>query len=187
MNDDITQWMTQAKDGDNQAFNAIIRRFQKRVFTMALVMTKNMADADDVTQEVFITLYQKISTIRKPEKIQSWLLQTAVYKATDLIRKRQIRKWIPFMEEKAKGNERPDQDLYRQELRKLFNEWEEARLSQKEQLVFQMRHGEELSLGEIAEVLGMQVGTVKSHLNRGMKKIKEMAERSLKRGDYEGS
>ena len=187
MKDDITQIVAQAKKGDNQAFNALIRRFQKRVFTMALVMTKNMADADDVTQEVFVTLYQKILTIRKPEKIQSWLLQTTVRKATDLIRKRQIRKWIPFMDEKARGSERPDQNLYLKELKKLFKEWEEAHLSQKEQLVFQMRHGEEMSLSEIAESLGMQVGTVKSHLNRATTKIREIAKRSLKRGDYEGS
>lgn len=157
----------------------LITKFQKRVYTMALVVTKNIHDADDATQDVFISLYQNMGRISNPEKIEGWLIKTSMNKARDILRKKKIREWLPLFNVKESVQPTAEEETYNNELKVIFDAWTRNRLSLNEQIVFQLRFGEEIELKEIAEILEMNLNTVKTYLHRAMNKLKADSEALL--------
>jgi RNA polymerase sigma-70 factor (ECF subfamily) len=185
MNDTYMEKMTsqlvkEAERGNQIAWNTLVKIFQKRIFAVALVITKDVHDADDATQETFVTFFKNLKKIRDPEKTEQWLLKTAINKARDLYRRNKIRRWLPLSDVKAKDPSNVEESYYLTELKQIFETWQKSNLSNKEQLVFQLRFGEEKELGEIAGVLGMNINTVKTHLHRAMKKLRSDAKELIK-------
>lgn len=173
MEQNTDRLISEALKGNHRAWNLLITKFQKRIFAVALVVTKNMQDADDATQDTFVKLFKNLKYIREPDKLEGWLTKTVLNKAKDICRRRKIRKWLPLAHVKEAEPQNAERSFYRKELEKIFNEWRAKNLSKKEELVFQLRIGEELELAEIADGLGMNINTVKTHLYRAMKKLKK--------------
>ena len=180
MSKEISKLVEEAIGGNHIAWNTLIIKFQKRVFGMAMVITKDVHDADDATQDTFITLFKNLKKLREPEKLEGWLIKTAVNKAKDIRRRKKIRAWLPISRVKNGEPSEAEESLYLKELRKIFDEWSKANLSGKEQLVFQLRFGEDKELNEIAELLGMNINTVKTHLHRAVKKLRPQATKLIK-------
>jgi len=179
MENEVTQLVEKAKAGDMVAWNLLIRIFQKKITGIALVITKNIHDADDVAQNVFVQLFKNLKKIREPEKIQAWLVKTTVNKAKDYLRAKQTKRWIPFLDTEHRSANVNEDDLYLKEIKQIFDLWKEKNLSQKEQIIFQLRFGEDMQIDEIAEALDMNINTVKTHLHRAMNKIKTFSKGEL--------
>lgn len=178
----LEQLLEDAKRGNSRAFNDLIQMFQKRIFTMALVITKDMHDADDVTQDVFITLYNKLSELKDSSKFEPWLIKITINRAKDFLRHKKVLKWIPFLEEKARSKNIIEDDVYHKELNELLEKWEDARLSPRERIAFQLKFGEEMSIDETAKAMNISPGTVKSLLHRAATKLRPDLRKLMEEG-----
>lgn len=85
--DDATL-VVRAREGDLAAFEALLRRYQKRIYQLALRMTSNRADAEDVVQEVFVSAWRRLPEIQREAAFSGWLYTTATNRCLTLLRRR---------------------------------------------------------------------------------------------------
>ena len=85
--DDATL-VARARDGDVRAFEALVRRYQRRIYQLALRMTASTADAEDITQEVFLTAWRRLPELREDAAVVGWLYRAATNRCLNLLRAR---------------------------------------------------------------------------------------------------
>ncbi len=148
-------------DGDLEAWGEIVRRYKDAVFGVALAILRNRADAEDAVQEAFIRAYQQLHRYDLSRRFSTWLFTVTANVARNLLRKRRTDppQRFPWPEDPV--------DVTRmEEVRELVRRTVWALPdSYREPLV--LRYWHELDLTDIAAVLRMPVGTVKTRLHRG--------------------
>ena len=164
--------------GDIGAFNAIVERYQSRVFNLAARILGDTASADDAAQETFISAYRAIGRFRGGS-LQGWLLRIASNASKDLIRSRRRRRedsldnllLNPSFQVQGRG-ETPEQHAIRGELR---TELQRAILliPEDQRTVLVMVDVQGLSYDETAEAVGVSLGTIKSRLNRARARVRD--------------
>ena len=165
-NQDVTWTLVQrVKEGDREAFMTLTRMHQKKVFILTYSFFRNKEDALDLVQETFMKLYLKIGTFRRGHNFEAWLLQIAKNLCIDFYRKnynkRRELESLKTIEELnvpdagSQGAERASD--FKNILSRCVN-----RLAERQRAVFIMRHFNQLHNDEIAEALGISLGTVKS-------------------------
>jgi len=150
-------------------------------------MLKSVDDADNLTQECFLRAYTSMKTFRGECSVQTWLMRIAMNLARDHIRNRRASFWKRLLRLEDDGvlsNESEPQSvepspergmLAREDLEAVWRIVDELSARQKE--VFILRFVEELELKEIASVLGLRIGTVKTQLFRAVTHVRENAGR----------
>ncbi|MGC9326188.1 MAG: RNA polymerase sigma factor [Candidatus Hinthialibacter sp.] len=168
--------------GDRAAFERLYRRYAKDVFTMAMRIVRSTELAEEVTQEVFISLYRDIQKFQFQSAFTTWLYRIVYRRAADQFRK--IRKHkdhtIPLMsdDERGAGYEAvetgadPVDRAIENEQREMLEKAMDS-LTPKQRAIMVLRYTHHLSYEEIAEVLRCRIGTVKSRLNRAHKMMEE--------------
>lgn len=176
-----------ALGGDLPAFRQIVEEYKMIVYRLALDMTGNPDDADDISQEVFLRAYKSLPSFRGESKISSWLYRIAVNICLDHRSKKKSR--LVELRDDMEGDENIARDLH-QPLpdmsagsRMIQDHIQKAleKLSPRERTVFVLRHYNDMSLKEIAATLSVTLGTVKSTLFRAVEKLQ--AELSFYRRD----
>ncbi|MGE0452658.1 MAG: RNA polymerase sigma factor [Vicinamibacteria bacterium] len=173
--------VARAKAGDEGAFRALVERHGRAVFRLALRMTGNEQDAEDVVQEAFLKAYRRIGQFEDRAAFGSWLHRIAANCAYDLLRAR-ARKREDAADGDASGADRldgfaaetPSADravLSGQISRRLRAAL--ARLSPQERAAFTLRHFEERPIREIGELLGLDEGAAKHSVFRAVRKLRE--------------
>lgn len=170
--------VSRAVDGDYQAFETIVERYQDRAYRLAWSLVKNDDEARDVLQDAFLNVFRKLDTFQGDAKFSSWLYRVVVNAGLMRLRKTKRRSEIPldefgpsFMdsghhESKAPAwDTRGDKVVENSELREKILEAVDE-LEEKYQTVFLLREMEDLELKEIAEILDITVPAVKSRLHR---------------------
>jgi RNA polymerase sigma-70 factor, ECF subfamily len=166
-----------------EQFDAIVRRHQRRVHRFLLMLLRDPEEADNLTQECFLRAYQSRSSFRGESSLETWLLRIAANLARDHERNRKAGFWKQLLgldgegdddgaaQRLASGEASPEQQLLaREDVRAV---WEVAsQLSKQQRAVFLLRFVEEMELSEIASALGLQVGSVKTHLFRAMQTVR---------------
>ncbi len=153
------------KQGDREAFMKVAALYQKKVFLLAFSFFRNREDALDIVQETFLRFYQRVHLYREGENFQNWLLQIAKNICIDYYRKHRSknREWDrekPIEEMNLAAQN--DQDPFRSsDLRSIFSACLK-RLAKKQRMIFVMKHYNHLKYREIAQILGISLGTVKS-------------------------
>jgi len=169
--------------GDQRAFRELVERHKKQVYYLALDMAGNPVDAEDISQEVFLKVYRSFSTFRRGAKLGSWLYRVTYNAAIDHLRSKGT---VPepvddrVLESRSAGGaglaqgQMPDpaaaaetSDLQRRIAKAL------EKVSPQEKAVFLLRHNEDLMLKDIAETLGLSIGSVKSYLFRAVRKLQK--------------
>jgi RNA polymerase sigma-70 factor (ECF subfamily) len=174
-------------DGEPGAFREFVDAYKKRIYGLAYELTRNHADAEDISQSVFIKVYRGMGTFQQDARLGSWLYRITVNAALDHLRKRPFFPQekplsVPgrFADDSVPRDDIPRDDPGREaEAALLRRKIDEAleRISDREKTVFLLRHYHDLSLKEIAETLGLTLGSVKSYLFRSIKKLqKELGE-----------
>lgn len=166
--------LSRAAGGDDSAFAEIVRANQARVFGMAYHFLRDPALAEELAQEVFMDLYRAISSIRSPEHLAFWLRKVTSHRCIDQARRLRARpefRVYELPEPVAIANEEHDLLLSRT-LRRLV-----GTLPKNARIIVVLRYQEDLSPTEIAEVLGIPVNTVKSHLRRSLALLREKLSR----------
>lgn len=180
--------------GDPRAFRELVERYKKKVYYLALDMAGNPIDAEDISQEVFLKVYRSFSTFRKGAKIGSWLYRVTYNASIDHLRKRGA---APEPVEDAVLESRsqadsglpgavPSDPAAAAESSQLRDRIDRAldKVSPQEKAVFMLRHYDDLMLKDIAESLGLSIGSVKSYLFRAVRKLqKELGRPALISGN----
>jgi RNA polymerase sigma-70 factor (ECF subfamily) len=173
--------------GDQRAFRELVESYKKKVYYLALDMAGNPVDAEDISQEVFLKVYRSFSTFRRGAKLGSWLYRVTYNASIDHLRSKGAAPQ-PMADEILESRSREGDGLPRggasdpvaaAEERELQARIAKAleKVSPQEKAVFLLRHGEDLMLKDIAETLGLSIGSVKSYLFRAVRKLqKELRE-----------
>jgi RNA polymerase sigma-70 factor (ECF subfamily) len=160
--------LDRARRGDLTAFRELLRAHKGRVFSMALRIMGNSADAEEVAQDVFLQLHGALAQISTPGHQTHWLLRAISHRCIDRLRQQGSRPRLVSIDavpEFAQGTAAAEEgDLFAAaQVRRLLLE-----LTPEARAVVLLRFQEELVPSEIATVLAMPLNTVKSHLRRSL-------------------
>jgi RNA polymerase sigma-70 factor, ECF subfamily len=182
-----------AKAGDLEAFEALIGRHEQRVYSLTYRMLRQQQDAEDVTQQSFVSALEHLDGFRGEANFATWLLRIATYAALKVIRKRQglptvsldaatepsdSFENVPHPEFIADWRYSPEQLAQRHEVQRLLDEALE-RLDDKHRFVFLLRDVEGLSIKETADALGLSEANTKVRLLRARLQLREYLTRTL--------
>jgi RNA polymerase sigma-70 factor (ECF subfamily) len=169
------------QNGEEPAFDELVRRHQNRVYAVAYRVTGNREDALDVAQEVFVKLHQNIGAWKPKGSFAAWLMRLAANRAIDFVRKNKRHKHAVFEEAEhgAQAAGAAHMDTARRADASEIDERVQSALqalSARQRTVFVLRHYEGMALTEIADAMGCTVGSVKVHLFRAAKKLQKQLE-----------
>ena len=192
-----TDLVQRAKAGDLDAFEALATRHEQRVYSLAMRMLRHEQDAEDVTQQTFLSAVEHLAGFREEASFSTWLLRIASHAALKVIRKKKGLNTVsleeatevsedvnsvPHPEFIADWRQSPEELVERNETRRLLDE-ALAQLDEKHRLVFLLRDVEGFSVKETADALGLTEANTKVRLLRARLQLRELLTRAL--GDPE--
>jgi RNA polymerase sigma-70 factor (ECF subfamily) len=183
----LSNWMPQtdaatvalARDGDSEAFRALVDRHSRAVYRLAYRMTGSVQDAEDVVQETFLKAYRQLGRFESRANFSTWLHRIAVNCSIDLIRARPHREAghdAADLDQLGAGDDVPRQAS--PERLMLSTEVQDrvagamSSLSAMERAAFALRHFEGQSIDEISRALGLKTNATKHSIFRAVKKMR---------------
>jgi RNA polymerase sigma-70 factor (ECF subfamily) len=169
-----------AQRGDLEAFNLLVLRHERPVFNVALRLLRDVGLAEDATQDTFIRAWQNIRTFQTGS-VRSWLYKIATNRAYDMLRASARRPAGSLEAEPVEiepiwassaGEESPDAHALRREL-SIYLERALTALPEDQRMVVLLVDVQGLDYHEVAEALGIALGTVKSRLSRARAKVRQ--------------
>jgi RNA polymerase sigma-70 factor (ECF subfamily) len=163
-----------AGGGDQGGFEELVRRYMKPIFNFAYRMTGNYAEADDITQDVFLQVYRALPTARLDLPFRPWLYVIARNKCLDSLKRKRALDFSALedpesfdspIDDVADPDPLPDAVLEHADLQRILRE-AIARLPERYRTVVSLRYAGDLSFAEIAQTLGLPENTVKTHFQR---------------------
>jgi RNA polymerase sigma-70 factor (ECF subfamily) len=181
------------KQRDEQAFNEIVRLYGDKVFSLVYRMIGSRSEAEDIAQEVFVTVFKTVDSFRGEAKFLTWLLRIAANHSKNRIKylarrptdlgglddageNATIDRGMPPVQSHIDG---PDVLMEAAELERLMGQ-AIAALDEDHRLLIILRDVQELSYEEIAEIAALPEGTIKSRLHRARMAIKEFLDRKTR-------
>ena len=175
-----------SKDGDIKAFEKLFLKYQSKVYNFTLRMVQNREDAEELTQESFAKAYVSIRRLRENDAFKGWLMRIAINTIRDKLKSGREDKWSysgikTDSDEDTRQNQIPDsswngeKEVLDKELKKITIDALSSLTSIHREVIL-LHHFESLRVEEIAKILQLSEGTVKSRLARGrevlVKKLK---------------
>jgi len=176
---DSVEFVNRLRAGDRRAFEEMVRAQQHRVYGLALRMLGNAAEAQDVAQEAFLRAHRGLADFRGDARLSTWLYQIVSRLCLNRLagsERRFARHGEEMLARLPDARPGPDQTLERGELEEALHR-AIAELPEERRIVVVLRDVEGLAYEEIAEVLELPVGTVRSRLHRARLDLKEKLER----------
>lgn len=167
--------IARAQTGDNDAIEALLLSCEKKVYNIAYRYMGNEADAYDMAQESLIKIYKKLRSYRSEASFSSWAYRLCVNTCLDEIRRRKNRPVLLDQVQKDADNNAVSPEAYalaledRENLQKAIN-----MLAEEQKSVIILRDISGFSYEEVAECLGLSIGTVKSRIFRGRQKLRKI-------------
>ncbi|HEY1352484.1 MAG TPA: sigma-70 family RNA polymerase sigma factor [Ktedonobacteraceae bacterium] len=163
------------KNGDQDAFSLLVQRYQRRVFNLVFRMLQNYDEACEITQETFLAAWQGLPAFRGEARFTTWLYRIA-YNCS--LKQLEARKRDQVLQAALQSEQAlEDENHHSHRLRQLDNqELVQEQLSQlppKYRAVLILRHLQDMTYEEMAEVLTVPIGTIKTHLFRARNLLKE--------------
>ncbi len=185
--------VARARAGELDAFEALTNRYEQRVYSLSLRMVRQEQDAEDVTQQTFLSALENLAGFRGDASFGTWLLRIASHAALKVIRKRRGLDMVslegateeeddfgavPHPEYIADWRQSPEQLVHRNEVQRLLED-ALAKLDEKHRLVFLLRDVEGLSVKETADALGLSEANTKVRLLRARLQLREQLTHTL--------
>ena len=182
---DDANLIREAQNGNHRAFEELIRQYDQQVLRLALHLTGSPDDAQDIYQDAFLKAYKSVGNFRFECSFYTWIYRIVTNLCLDHLRKRQVRKEESAVVSDAEGDEfslldtvsddraahNPERDLMRKELgRKIGKAL--TRLTERERMVFELKHYQGLKLRTIGEMLNTTEETAKNTLFRATQKLR---------------
>ena len=170
---DEQQLIRQAKDGSADAFRILVERYMKHAYNVAYSFVNNHDDAEDISQEAFVRVYRSLRSFRGDSAFTTWLYRIIVNLSMN------------FLNHNKKKNQREVHDSVLMEMLAENNpgtghsldvqipiEHALLRLTTLQRTVVTLRHLDGLSTKEVSTIMRCSEGTVKTHLHRGLRKMR---------------
>ena len=178
-NDDV-QLIQRVLEGDDTAFSALVKKYQRSVHALAWRKIGDFHIAEDITQDTFLKAYQRLSTLKEPQSFASWLYVITANHCKAWLRKK--RTWMQSLEDTSSAqlekatysghiieeNERATAETQREVVKKLL-----AKLQESDRTVITLYYLGGMTYEEISEFLGISVGAIKSRLHRARQRLKK--------------
>jgi len=174
-----------ARDGDQEAFADLVRRYEVRVFNLARVSTRNDEDAEDLAQEIFVRVFRGLRSFRGDSAFRTWLYRIAVNATRTQAGRPGLFGWFRRAEPEETDGTDPLDTLQSADAVEESAAYRDAidhalgRLSPDLRMAVTLRDLEGLEYREIAEVLGVPMGTVMSRISRGREKLRPILAEAL--------
>ena len=165
--------------GDDTAFSVLVNKYQKPVHALAWRKTGDFHVAEEITQDTFLKAYQRLSTLKEPQRFVSWLYVIATNHCNAWLRKKRLRT-EPLENTSSEAlekstysgyvieeNERTSVEAQREVVKKLL-----AKLQESERTVITLHYFSEMSSAEIGAFLGVSANTIRSRLRRAQERLK---------------
>jgi RNA polymerase sigma-70 factor (ECF subfamily) len=189
--DDEPAIVAQARLGDAKAFSELLRRYEGKIFRLALHITQNREDAEDVLQEAFLKAYEHLDQFQGQSRFYTWIVRIAVNQALMKLRKRKSDRSVSLDDtidtgedtvarEIAAWDENPEQQYSREEINEILGTAIDG-LAPIYRAVFVLRDVDGLSTEEAAEALDLSVPAIKSRLLRARLQLRDKLTRYFKR------
>ena len=164
------------RSGDRDAFVVLTRIYQKKVFILAYSFFRNKEDAVDLVQDVFLRIFEKIDSFQEDRNFEAWMIQVAKNICIDRYRRTRGRR---EMESDVRVDEIPladhsSPDAGRSSDLKAVLAQSVDRLAERQKTIFLMRHVNQMGNEEIARVLNISTGTVKSLHFKAIRKLRTL-------------
>jgi RNA polymerase sigma-70 factor (ECF subfamily) len=181
---DETALIRAAQEGDNAAFEQLVRAYDQSVLRLAMNLLRSPEDAHDVYQEAFLRVYRNLHSFRFDCSFHTWLYRIVTNLCLDHLRKRKVRREEPTVlatsdgpldrmdvvpEDRAESD--PQRHLFSGQVRKRVKEVL-GQLTPRERMVFELRHYQGLRLKRIGEILGTTEEAAKNCLFRATQKMR---------------
>ncbi len=180
------KWIAAAREGDQGAFEELVRLYEKRVLALTQRMCKNPEDAAEAAQEAFFAAWRGLKNFRGDSSFSTWIYRLASNACVDLLRREGKRQAAVSLDDEELNLDlpsplpSPQEEAERQELRKRIEAGLQA-LPPEYRAALVLREIQQLRYDEIGQVLNVDIGTVKSRINRGRKKLRSFL---LERGNF---
>ena len=180
MKNSDAQLIHRVLNGDDTAFSKLVKKYQKQVHALAWRKIGDFHIAEEITQDTFLKAYQKLRTLKKPQRFASWLYVIAANHCNTWLQKKQSRAQLlknkgdlrpekpSYSEYVAEENERISVETQREVVKKLL-----AKLEESERTVMTLHYFAEMSCTEIGAFLGVSANTIKSRLRRARQRLKQ--------------
>jgi RNA polymerase sigma-70 factor (ECF subfamily) len=176
--DQIAGWVREAQTGNRYALNQLIDHYQNDIFRYVYYRIHQQADAEDLTQDIFIQVIKRINTVKDHTLFKAWLYKVARNRVTDFYRKKSILFFMGTTGDlesdtcETGENSSPETEINRKEFTMLLKSLT-SNLSKWEREIFLMRFIDDLDIKDIAQALDKNENTVKTHLFRAVQKFKK--------------
>ena len=159
-------------DTQNQAFTLLLERFSERIYWMARRMVIDHDDANDVTQNTFIKVWQNIQSYRGESSLYTWIYRIAVNESLSLLKKKRSLFFIPFYDIENKLSQGlGETDAFDGDESELRLQKAILKLPDKQRMVFNMKYFEKMTYEEMSAILKTSVGALKASFHLAVKKI----------------
>ncbi len=190
--DEDRQLVQDARKGDFTAFEALVAKYERRLFRLAYRIVGRRHDAEEVVQQTFMSVVEHLESFREESTFYTWLMRIGTNHALALLRRQKVRRTVPLGEDRssegydelphpeyiAQWRETPEQIASRHETQELLNAALEE-LDEKYRVVFVLRDVEGFSTNEAAEMLGITPSNVKVRLLRARLMLRERLTKAL--------
>ena len=182
MDEDEKNLVEKSAGGDIDAFETLIQSHQKKVYNIALRMTKNPEDAQELSQDAFVRAFIAIKKFRGDSSIATWLYRITMNVCTDFLRKRNKASVISIEQsvyesqqtmQLADNEPGPDEISEKNQLKKLVKEAMDL-LPPEHRQVLILRDLLDMTYKDIANTLSINEGTIKSRINRARENLKKV-------------
>jgi len=162
--------------GSESAFNKIAAEYRQKIYWHARRMLGNHIDADEVTQEVLIVIYNKLKDFKFNSTLFTWIYRITTTRSLNYIKKRQAKKFLFFLDDDQKEIETNEDIIKNVEDKEKMEKLQSILnlLPVKQREVFVLRNFDELSYEEISEITGKSVGGLKANYFHALQKIKDL-------------
>jgi len=174
---DETQLIDEALEGNSAAFGDLVRQYQDRLYSAVVHIVGCRSEAEDVVQDAFVQAFVKLKTFKRNSRFYTWLYRIAFNVSISRRRRRKIEISVEQArdatgDEPADQSDSPSEPIERAERSEKLQQAMQM-LTEEHRSIIVLRHMEECAYEEIAEILDISVGTVRSRLHRARAQLLE--------------
>ncbi len=169
--DEDLDLITRTEAGEREAFNDLVRKYQKPLYALLYRMVGNPEDASDLLQKAFVKAFTGLKSFERRSTFKTWLYQIAINLAKNVYRDRARIEQVPIDNVVIRRNPRTIENLIIKENRQLLRQ-ALASLPEKQRITLMLRVQEEKKFEEIAAIMECSLGTAKANFHHAVQKLK---------------
>ena len=155
----------------HQGFSLLVKKYQEKIYGLIRKMVIDHADADDLTQEVFIKVFQHFDQFRGDSQLYTWIYRIAANASLSFLANKKRRFFLPLVNVKKELGQKIEENMISGDQIQQLLQQAILQLPDKQRLVFHLKYYEEMSYEEISTITHTSIGALKASYHHAVKKI----------------